>query len=307
MAQILRISLRLDVFSQLLDGPMEVSTIASACKCDFSGIEYLLDCLTSYKLLQKTKNRYSLTPTSMAFLVRSMKSYAGDWILAQTDPDIYEQVLRSLHSGEPLNLMFPWDQLAWLESYNPARINESTVMWKAADISTKQISRIHVVDLACGSSISSFVLAQKNPRVMVDCVDSSKVLEVAKDLAERMGVMEQVTFLSEDVHQVDLGKEKYEIALLSNATNFFTVKQNLNLFQRINQSLTNNGSLIINVTMDTGEMNPHIRLYSLLLWAISGTSFYNFNEYKEWLLSTGFFRIKPLSKIWISAKKNTRK
>jgi ubiquinone/menaquinone biosynthesis C-methylase UbiE len=297
----------LDVFSQLLDGPMEVSAIASACKCDFSGIEHLLDCLTSYRLLEKNKNRYSLTPTSMTFLVRSVKSYAGDWILAQTDPDIYEQVFRSLHSGEPFQTMFPWDQLAWLESYNPARINESTVMWKAADINSKQISRIHVVDLACGSSISSFVLAQKNPRVRVDCVDSSTVLEVARDLAERMGVMGQVSFVSGDIHQLDLGKEKYEVALLSNATNFFTVKQNLNLFQRINQSLTNNGSLIISVTMDTGEMTPHIRQYSLLLWAMSGTSFYNFNEYREWLLSTGFFRIKSLSKLWISAKKDTSK
>ena len=301
--QMLRIAIRLDIFSILSAEPMEVTNIARICGCDLDGMEKLLDCLSSYHLLEKNGKYYTLSLTSMTFLVRSNKSYAGDWILAQTNPDIFEQVYRSVRSGKPFRPLFPWDQLAWLESYNPKRIIESNAMWEAARIDPALLPRMRVLDLACGSSIMSFVIAQKAPNVRIICVDTPKVLEVAKDLAVRMGVLDQVSFMSGDLHQLDLGTDKYEIALLGNVTNFFTVEQNMSLFQRINRSLTNEGSLIINVTMDTGEMNPHVRQYSFVLWTMSGTRFYDFHNYQDWLLESGFYEVKQLNKQWISAKK----
>lgn len=301
--QILRIAIRLDIFSILSSGPMDLKKIALICQCDLFAMKQLLDCLLSYHLLEKNGEYYSLSLTSMTFLVRSNKSYAGDWILAQTNPDVFEQIYRSVCSGKPSRPLLPWEQLAWLESYNPKRIIESHAMWEAARINPVQLPRLHILDLACGSSIMSFALAQNAPSIRVICVDTPKVLEVAKDLAVRMGVLDQVSFMPGDLHQLDLGTDKYEIVLLGNATNFFTVKQNMSLFQRINQSLTYDGALIINVTMDTSELNPHVRLYSFVLWTISGTKFYNFYDYKDWLLKTGFYEVKLLNKQLISAKK----
>lgn len=302
-AQILRIAIRLDVFSALASGSSDVKTVAHICQCDSVSMERLLDCLVSFRLLEKSGKLYNLTPTSTTFLVRSVKSYVGDWVMMQTDPEIFEQILQSVRSGMPFHPELQWKQLAWLESYNPLRIVESVDMWRAAGIDPSITPNMRVLDLACGSSIMSFVLAQKDHRVKVTCKDSPEVLEVAKDLASRMSILNQVSFSPGDLLQLDEEVGQYDVVLLGNVTNFFNVEQNLNLFRQVNQLLTKGGSLIINVTMDTGEMHPHIRLYSFVLWTMTGTSFYDFHDYQEWLLRTGFYQVEQLNKLWIHARK----
>lgn len=306
-AQVLRIAIRLDIFSALAGGPADALAVAHVCQCNLPGMERLLDCLTSFHLLEKQGKQYNLSPTSKIFLVRSVKSYVGDWILTQTDPEIFDQVLQSVQSGEPFRPTLRWEQLAWLESYNPIRITESITMWESIGVDPAQIPGMRVLDLACGSSIMSFVLAKKDSRVRVTCKDSPEVLEVAKDLATRMSILDQVSFSPGDLLQLEQGVEQYDVVLLGNVTNFFTKKQNLYLFRQINQLLTEGGSLIINVTMDAGEINPHVRLYSFVLWAMTGTSFYDSHNYQNWLLETGFYHVKQLNTLWICAKKNSKK
>ena len=49
--QLVRIALRLDVFTPLANGPANAATVAQACGCDSTGIRVLLNYLTALKLL----------------------------------------------------------------------------------------------------------------------------------------------------------------------------------------------------------------------------------------------------------------
>lgn len=301
--QVLRIAIRLNIFSPLIDGPSDAQTISHSCQCDTNSIRLLLESLCSFGLLIKEDDRYLLTSTAKTFLVPSVKSYAGDWILAQTDPLIFEQVLQSVRSGKPFNYPMPWEQLAWLESYNTDRLREGIEMWTAAGLLSKPSKEIKVLDLACGSSIMSFALTRKYTEVEITCIDSPKVLEVAKDLSIRFGINSKTKFISGDLRNLELQENYYNVVLLGNATNFFTKPENLDLFHRVYRSLKKGGSFLINVTMDTGEMDAHIRLYSFVLWTLSGTLFYNFHDYRGWLIDSGFEEITQLSKLWLCSKK----
>ena len=305
-SQIIRIALLLDVFSPLANGPADAQTVAEASRCSVTGIDLLLNYLSSVGLLTKSDGIYELTPTSAAFLVPSELSYAGEWVLEQTDPEIFQEVLQSLRTGAPFKRHIPWEQLAWLESYDTSRIADSRLMWRAAGISPGQHAGLHVLDLACGCGIMSFVLAQADPTVRVTCVDSRQVLTVAEDLAGRLNIAEQVTFIQGDIHQFEPAEGSYDAVLLGNVTNFFTSDQNLDLFRRTWRALTPEGTLVINVTMAYGQINGHIGLYSLLLWALSGTEFYTFVDYHTWLKQAGFTRIDHLSKLWLAARKEMR-
>jgi hypothetical protein len=94
----------------------------------------LLDCLVTAGLLRLAGCRYELTPTAEAFLVRGQASYAGDWVLAETDPRFWEEVLGSVRTGERAEAHFPWPQDAWLESCRSDRPEQAPSMWLAAGI-----------------------------------------------------------------------------------------------------------------------------------------------------------------------------
>jgi ubiquinone/menaquinone biosynthesis C-methylase UbiE len=303
--QILRIGLLLDVFSPLVYGPVAAETVAEKCDCSIDGIKYLLNCLYTFDLVEENNNLYQLSPTAETFLVPGKPSYVGDWVLEQTNPAIFQDVLKSIQSGAPFSRAVPWHQLAWLESYDDARIPVSLNLWKAAGVQPENYSSLRILDLACGSSIVSFALASQYQQIQVTCVDHPNILKVAKDLAARFNIQDQANYVAGDLHSLKFGEQDYDIVLLGNVTNFFTIQQNIELFQKIYRCLKSQGFLVLDVTMkgNSKERNEHLGLYSLILWTFSGTEFYSFEDYQNWLVSLGFSEITRLSKLWLSARK----
>jgi hypothetical protein len=99
--QLVRIALLLDLFSPLADGPADADAIAAARGCSTAGVRALLEYLCDLHLLERRGDAYALTPTAATFLVRGKRSYAGDWILMETGPEMWGAILQALHSGSP--------------------------------------------------------------------------------------------------------------------------------------------------------------------------------------------------------------
>ena len=301
--QVVRIALRLDVFSPLANGPAGAQAVADACACSAAGITLLLEYLCRLGLLTNTDGQYALSPTAAAFFVPGRRSYVGGWVLEQTNPDLFQDVLHSCRTGAPFRRAVPWEQLAWLESYDASRIVDSRKLWEAAGVRPGQHQALRVLDLACGCAITTLSLAQSHPTVHVTCVDSPAVLAAAEDLAGRLGVQGRTAFVPGNVHEVELEPDSYDVVLLENATNFYTVQQNQALFGRTWRALTPGGVLVINVTMQPGDRDEHIGLYSFILWTFTGTEHYSFDEYRGWLKQASFSRVLHLGKLWLSAWK----
>lgn len=301
--QIIRMALLLDVFSPMAKGPADVQAVAKACDCSTIGMGLLLEYLSSFGVLEHCDGRFQLTPTAATFFVPARRSYVGEWVLEQTNPDVFREALQSIRSGVPFRRSVPWEQRAWLESYDRSRIRDSLAMWEAVGIKPGQYAGLRVLDLACGSSITSFALAQCDSSIRVTCVDSPRVLEVAKDLANRLEVIHQAIFVPGDLSSLELGESRYDIVLLGNVTNFFTAQQNMDLFRRVWRVLMPAGFLVINVTMACERADEHTSLYSLILWTFSGTKFHSFDDYRIWLKDAGFSGVARLGKLWLSARK----
>jgi hypothetical protein len=119
--QLVRIALRLDVFSPLAAGATDAETVTRACSCTVKGMRALLEFLHSIHLLIKEGNTYALTLTAATFLVPGKSGYAGELLLMETDPQLWEGVLQALRSSQPVHPSVPWEQDAWLESYRAWR------------------------------------------------------------------------------------------------------------------------------------------------------------------------------------------
>jgi SAM-dependent methyltransferase len=299
--QLLRIALTLDVFTPLASGSADARAVAQACGCSPSGIRLLLDYLSAIGVLERNEDNYALTPTASTFLVPKKQSYVGDVILQRTSAETVEGYLGALRSGQPYNPIRPWAQGAWLQSHGSPQ--PALEMWRLAGLEPGPTSRLRIVDLACGCAIKSLTLAHANPLVQINCVDSPEVLEVARDLARRLGILSQVMFVPGDILTIDLKAGQYDAALLGQITHYFTPEQNMALFKRVHELLVPTGVLVIDAPMTLDTSDERSSFGSFFIWATSGGKAYSFAEYSRWLEAAGFKGVRQLGAEWLSARK----
>jgi ubiquinone/menaquinone biosynthesis C-methylase UbiE len=300
-----RLALLLDVFSPLASGPKSAADVAKSCQASEAEIRALLDYLNSTEVLEYSpdSDTFTLTPMAAAFLVRDEKTYAGDWVLANTDPALWDKVLQTIRSGKSAGFILPWAQDAWLESYSPSRIEYSLDMWRTVGVNISGNPSFTILDLACGCAIKTLAFAQANPIVQVTCVDSESVLIVARDLTERFGITNKTTFLAADILTADFGKDKYDAALLGLITYILTPEQNINIFGQAYKALRPGGCLVIDAIMSTNVPGEWASRATLLMRTWNGGAAHSFDEYHSWLTKVGFRKVVRHNEHLVSAIK----
>jgi 8-O-methyltransferase len=162
------------------------------------------------------------------------------------------------------------------------------------------------LDAACGAGVKSFVLAQADPAVRVLAVDSPQVLAVTAQVAEAMGVADQVSYQSGDVLHIDLGSEQFDIVLLGNILHFFPMSQVHDILRKVHQTLRAGGLIVV----DDGVLDEErCQAESVLLSAVfvlnsaPDGEFYTFSEYRELLEGAGFTQVTLHGERPVTARK----
>lgn len=314
-AQLTRLALLLDVFSPLAAGPASADQVARACGCDPEGVRLLLDYLAALGLLERRDGLYGLTSTARAFMVPASRSYAGDVMLTFTAPGTWDSIQQVIRTGHHAEIETERDhaQDAWIESHSQWRTASAAEMWRKAGVEARRPDGLAVLDVACGCAIKSFVLAQGDPAVRVTCLDRPTVLAVARDLAGRMGVLDQAEFRADDLLTADLGESAFDACLLGQVTHYLTVEQNRALMARLHTALRPGGTLVIDVPMtrrpvgadatadDAPVSDASASLLSLLLWAGGGSRVHAFEDYRDWLSDAGFRDVRRPGERWLAA------
>jgi ubiquinone/menaquinone biosynthesis C-methylase UbiE/predicted transcriptional regulator len=303
--QFTRIALILDVFTPLVDEPAPAEKVAKICNTSVEGMRAILDYLYSTKVIDfdlGTKN-YALTTSARAFLVPKEKTYAGNWVLANTDPIMWEKMLETIQTGQSAGYKLPWAQDAWLESYSPSRIESSLALWKTVGIKPEKDVPFYILDLASGCGIKTMALAHENQSVQVTCLDSEAVLDVARDLAKRLEIESQISFFDGDLLGDDFGSNEYNVAMLGLITYILTPEQNINVFDRAYRSLKSGGKLVIDAIMTTEEPREWASRATLLMKTWNGGAAHSFSEYSAWLKKVGFREVIQHNEQLLSAIK----
>jgi SAM-dependent methyltransferase len=301
--QVVRIALSLDLFSPLAAGPAGAADVARACGCAEEGVRLLLDHLVTLALLARQGEQYRLTPTAATFLVPGEPTYAGDWILAHTDPALWEGVLAALRGRRPDPPPFPWQQDAWLQLHRPGGLEAALVLWRAAGVRPEEGMPFRLLDVGCGAAVKSLALARAHPEVEVTCLDRPAVLEVARHLAAELDLASRTTFLPGDLGHAALEPEFYDAALLGYVTDYLRPPQNLSLLRRVHAALAPGGRLVIDVLLATPEGDEFAATSALLAWTLAGSRPYTFDDYRAWLAETGFAEVQQVGGNWIMAHK----
>lgn len=106
-----------------------------------------------------------------------------------------------------------------------------------------------VLDVGCGSGLIGYTVIRGVPGATVVSIDAAPVIEVARDLAVRMGVADRVELVVGDVTSIDADAE-FDLAVLVHVAQYLDDTALDHTFRRILPALRPGGRLLVVTIID---------------------------------------------------------
>jgi SAM-dependent methyltransferase len=314
---ILKTAIELEIWSIIARGQNSAEDIAQTEGWDITGTRVLLDVLCGMQLLGKTAGKYHQVPVSEAYLVPDKATYMGDYVLLELGWEGFGQLSQTIRSGKrPINDEWTGDEFSkiWVRRFAPRRIaplrgiDKYRALWRKLDI--KPTDGLRVLDVACGTGIRILALATQHPGVQVTLQELPIVLDVASELAENLGVKEQVTFLPGDLREVDLGQDKFDLVFMSHIAHFFGHDEIVALFKKLYSALSSGGELVIAEVIADEERREAESALLAAIWLYSVSAegdMFTFSELRSLLDGVGFVGVTLIcdaSEDFVKARKS---
>ena len=289
----------LDLFTKLDQNSISAKNLAAMLNLNERALTRILDCLITFELLKKQKNRYQTTEKGASLssrhphsLLPSVQHSLRAWknwnhltaaIKEGTNP-LLQQLSNKSASAE--------ETKAFIGSMH---IGAQRI---ASKISNKYDARSfkRLLDIGAGSGAYTIAFLQKNPQLQCVIYDLAGVIAIAEEKIRKVQLQNRVTFVAGDYNKDKLPKG-CDLALLSAIIHQNSPQQNLSLFQKIYDSLEIGGRLLIrDHIMDTNRTSPPMgALFALnMLVSTAGGDTYTFAEIQDNLKIAGFEKVEML-------------
>ncbi len=246
----LKSAVELDVFTAIQEGNTTADAIGRRTGASARGTRILCDYLVMLGFLTKDRDTYALTQDSAIFLTKTSPAYMGGTLTFLLSGPIVSnhQVLTTAirEGGVPAgaNDTVSVENPVW-EEFARAMLPMMAMPAQAiAEIVSADAAPTRVLDIAAGHGIFGIAVAQKNPQARVVAVDWPKVLTVATENAQRMGVADRHSTVPGDAFTVDWGTG-YDLALVTNFLHHFDIPTCTGFLRRVRAALTPGGRVAI--------------------------------------------------------------
>ena len=302
----LKAAIELDLFSAIDDQLPTVAEIAHRTHASERGIRALCNYLVALGFLNKSGERYSLSPESALFLRKKSPAYLGGAVRFMANPRVteaFEDLAALVRSGGPLHARhLADDSPAWVDF---AR-GMAPIARLVAELTEKFVRAdkpIRVLDVSASHGLYGIFVAQSNPQASVVALDFPAVLEVTKENAKRFLVADRFSFLPGDALQVPFNSGSssgYDLVLVPNLLHHWDRATIVTFLSKVHKSLAPGGRIaIVEFATNDDRVSPPIpAAFVLNMFANTiGGDAYSLNEYKDMLRESGFAspEIHPLA------------
>jgi 2-polyprenyl-3-methyl-5-hydroxy-6-metoxy-1,4-benzoquinol methylase len=247
----LKAAVQLGIFTTIGEGETSARGIADRCSASERGIRILCDFLCVMGFLTKDANSYRLTVDSARFLDKRSPAYVGDsleFLLSPMLTDGFKDLTGAVRKGgtvvseegtvapeHPIWVKFARAMTGMMAL--PAQLMASLVDERAD-------RKLRVLDIAAGHGLYGIALARQNAQTEVVALDWPKVLEVARENADKAGVTSRYHTIAGSAFDVEYGKN-YDLVLLTNFLHHFDPPTCETLLRKVYASLADDGRAVI--------------------------------------------------------------
>jgi Methylase involved in ubiquinone/menaquinone biosynthesis len=299
-SQALFVAVEMDLFTLIGERGKSGKVIAQDLGTDLRASEMLLNALVSLKLLTKSRDIFRNTAVSRRCLMKDSPAYQGDRIQHfHNMSDYWSKLSTAVKTGKPTaydNAKQGVDKQR-LREFIRAMHNNASV--QADELYIKlQIKRYsRLLDLAGGQGTYAVKFAEKNKNLKAVVFDLPDVIKITREHIKESGMTGQVTTKAGNCLEDCLGKELYDIVLVSHLLHAYDASENQKILKKCWDSLMKDGIVVIQefILNPSKSMPLFGTLFSLnmLMGTHSGSS-YSAVEIKEWLKKAGFKNLKRI-------------
>lgn len=288
-SKVLLIANELDVFTVIGAGGRKADTLAKSCGTTREGMTLLLQALVGLGLLRLKAGRYWNTRLGRKYLDGHSPIAVTNllWLLNHHWSD-WTRMAKAIRLGRPG--WSPMTKTAEFRRRFALAMHERSHVLAAPTINVLRLPRqaTRFLDLGGGAGSYSIALARRYRGLHGVLVDQS--VAVARRLILQHGLSSRLQVRPGNVLTLRLGPG-VDVAFLSNLLHDFNEKENLLLLRRVHGALRPGGKIfIVEFFLNaTGTMPPDAAVFSLLMYAFTGTGrSYTWREVEAWLTEVGF-------------------
>ncbi len=148
-----------------------------------------------------------------------------------------------------------------------------------------------MLDMGCGLGLISLALAKRDRGVRATLMDRQPSLDLARALAQKLSLNEQVTMIPGDMLRVDFGKNQFDVVWFGYSLMFFGPQDTVRLLRKAYAALASGGVVVINqyITDDARVRRKEALIAALWLWASTAHGdAYTTSECQRFLEHAGF-------------------
>jgi SAM-dependent methyltransferase len=295
--EVIKGAIELDLFTAIAEGNKSVAALAERCGTSERGMRTLCDYLTTFGFLTKEAGQYSLTPDSAFFLDRRSPVYLGgaiDFLLAPQVLEAHKNIAAVVRQGGTI-----YSAEGSVSPENPLWVSFARGMMPLMALPAQLIAQliqidkdrqIKVLDIAASHGLFGITLAQQSPHVEVVAVDWAPVLEVAKENAQKFGIIDRYHPLPGSAFDADFG-DGFDLVLLTNFLHHFDAKTNERLLEKIYAAM-NDGARVVTLEFVPNEDRvtpPAAASFSMTMLASTPAGdAYPFSELEKMFANAGF-------------------
>lgn len=312
---VLSAAVELGLFEEIDDKSLNVSEIASLLKTSERHTADLLDALTALELLVKRDEHYALEPGAAQLLRRSSPTCILDALKFNLDLyQLWGHLSKSVKDGKPV--MPPEAHLGqspdWTRRFVLGMHSRALAMAPALLPAIDLRGCNSLLDVASGPGTFSRLLAEKYPKLQVTLFDLPPVLEIARELTQKIPVADRVKFLPGD-YRGDEFAGTYDAALFCGAIHQEEPASATKVLKKIGKALAGGGRLfVVDMMLEPDRTSPLFSsLFSLNMMMTSHAGRVHAGEAIEKMLADSGFteihctRLKE-SPYWVISARKTR-
>ncbi len=293
--------LELQVWAKIAAGYRTVKDLVRHEGWDPTGMRALLDALMAIDLLDKDERGYRLVPRAEQTLLPDRPDYWGLEVLNNWGVLGHSQLAVAIQTGRR-PLIEDVGSEAWAAGWATEHRVEAPDLvvpeskWgkvasllSAAGIEARDSLR--VLDVACGLGVTSLALAQQNDSVHATLVDRQPTLDLARALAAKLGLSDQIMMMPGDMRTLDYGRNRFDVVWFGYSLMFFGPEDTVRLLRKASAALVSGGKVVINqYIVDDARRNRKEAIISAL-WLYASTAqgdAYTTSECRSFLEQAGF-------------------
>lgn len=278
-----------------LEQPAAAADVAKKAGLSPRGALALLDGLLGVGLITLAGGRYHNTPEASTFLVRGKPAYLGG--LAQLNAQTlssWERLAEVAKTGAPVEKDTAdvaenpfWEQLV----PSIAALSVPVAQIAAEKLAIPKAGPITWLDVGGGSGIYSAIWLGLNPKAKGVQLDWANVNGIAKGFVAKFGVADRFSTIDGDLHTVDFGSARYDIAIYSHIAHQETPQDNVAVFRKFRKALKPGATLLISdfILNDDRTGHPFSLIFNAnMLLMTKGGATYRQADYRAWLAEAGF-------------------